>query len=214
MPTTAIKERPILFSGEMVRAILDGRKTQTRRIVKCKDLDFQGGGEEWNDPRFWGFETENGYWFMLKADPKAPDEFQIPCPYGNPGERLWVRETFAYTDQSLNVEPGYVYRATDPDWSTLDGFKWKPSIFMPREASRITLEITDVRVERLQEISREDAIAEGAFLNERDWWELGNGLRGMSSPQAAFLSLWELINGPESWDANPFVWKISFRRIN
>jgi hypothetical protein len=184
------KERPILFSGEMVRAILDGRKTQTRRIVKDENLPTVYHGAKIVVPQ----------WYAEKN-----------CPYGQPGDRLWVRETWAYTDQSLNVEPGYVYRATDPDWETMEGWKWKPSIFMPRAASRITLEVTDVRIERLHDIGIIDLLAEGM---QPTW-------NGESSPGVKcegefeqFAELWSKINGEDSWDANPWVWVVSFKRID
>lgn len=176
-----IREKPILFSGGMVRAILAGRKTQTRRIVKCA---IAIGGTDTN------------------------------CPYGNTGDRLWVKETFCYTDESINVEPGYVFRATDPDWSEMEGFKWKPSIFMPRKASRITLEIVSVRVERLQAISEADAMAEGVE-------QMSHGFRDYSArldcqlgdAKMSYFTLWESINGAGSWDQNPLVWVLEFKRI-
>ena len=171
-----MKERPILFSGEMVRAILDGRKAQTRRTVKGS---------------------------IVVGDPYCP-----PCPYGAQGCRLWVRETFAYTDQHINYEPGWVYRATDPDWSEMEGFKWKPSIFMPRAASRITLEVERISVERLQDITEEDARAEGvtvskSIASDRVWPQYKD----------AYKVLWESINGEGSWAKNPWVWVVEFKKL-
>lgn len=228
--TTAIKEKPILFSSEMVRAILSGQKTQTRRTVKCKDLDYSGAGgkdsPEWNDPSHWGFETESGDWFMLKPSCVNGD-YQIPCPYGEPGTRLWVRETWA--------DGGY----RDPDWACCVAYRadnsgmnylckegdepvcldtpcklrpegvsrWRPSIFMPRWASRISLEITDVRVERLQDISEADAKAEGVESGVQ--WKDGF----CESYVMQYERLWNSINGPDSWNTNPWVWVISFKRI-
>ena len=208
-----IKERPIIFSGDMVRAILDGRKTQTRRVVKAA-RDRNGSGCELAPCEIAG--EVNG------ADP----DYSF-CPYGQPGDRLWVRESFCealsnYEEereqttvyyradgQEVVVDDGDGYAETNKD-GTLKS-PWKPSIHMPRWASRITLEITDIRVERLQDISEEDAQAEGAPL------ELGVLERTILGAKAryrsGFVRLWESINGPGSWDANPWVWCISFKRV-
>ena len=187
----AMKERPILFSGGMVRAILDGSKTQTRRIAK-----------EFNEmPNLDG---------ILRRFPN-----QEGCPYGTPGDRLWVRETFA---QGVEGCPGGIsYRADHFDPKG-DGpahpMKWRPSIFMPRIASRILLEITDVRVQRLQEISEEDARAEGVTDFAGRWWDGSPVVCGKwNAPSEAFAALWESINGTGSWEANPWVWVITFRRL-
>lgn len=174
-------DRPILFSAPMVRAILDGRKTQTRRRIRCQsDLDFDDG---------WPLaEDECGIWA------------RISCPYGQRGDRLWVRETWAKIP-----EGEIVFRATDPAWDDeKTGLSWKPSSHMPRAFSRITLEITDIRVERLQDISRGDAMAEGCpFANMAD----------CPDPRQWYADLWEQINGAGSWDANPWVWVIGFKRV-
>lgn len=173
-----MKERPILFSGPMVRAILEGRKTQTRRVVKPQPAHIAGIGTVLN------IDTITG---------KA-------CPYGKPGDRLWVRETW----DGVRLDGGGAlvsYRA-DGDKPVTDDGRWHPSIHMPRWASRITLEVVSVRVERLQEISEEDAMAEGVALAEN--------YRG---PVAHFASLWEQINGLGSWNANPWVWVVEFRRV-
>ncbi|MBK7366132.1 MAG: hypothetical protein IPI97_14540 [Nitrosomonas sp.] len=229
------RERPILFSAPMVRAILDGRKTQTRRIVK----DFPGHKSPLSD---YGRSHDNGKWKWC--------EFRNlwmgsdgTCPFGDPGDRLWVRETFAIPSTNLGTMPSPVYKADAyrddsgerDGWWINDNFylaetvgKWKPSIHMPRWASRINLEITNVRVERLQDISEEDAIAEGVEFDS-GWEEpLGEGYTGGSgffdylsedesfsfySAKQSFQSLWSSINGPEAWEANPFVWCIEFKRI-
>lgn len=174
-----MKERPILFSGPMVRAILDGRKTQTRRIVKAKHLPFM-------ENLLGGF--LDGKWN------------QRPLPYGQPGDRLWVREAWANTrgDDSLPT-----YYRSDERIEDLQR-TWKPSIHMPRWASRITLEITGVRVERLQDISDLEARQEGL---QPDFYGSVMGCK------RKFIDLWESINGPGSWAANPRVWVIEFRRI-
>ena len=194
-----IKERPILFSAPMVRAILDGRKTVTRRPVK-------GAGLKWLED----FTPE------YVADPA-----NSLCPYGKPGDRLWVRETCFindYRQAGVPVEEradvDLVYRADPlPDWEGEESLiTWRPSIHMPRWASRILLEITDVRVERLQDISRADIRAEGLQCppelggddvspNYRDWYP------------AAWRQLWESINGADSWNANPWVWVVEFKRV-
>jgi hypothetical protein len=176
-----MKERPILFSGPMVRAILDGSKTQTRRTFK------------------------------------GTTEHRSICPYGAPGDRLWVRETFA---QGVEGCPGGIsYRADHFDPKG-DGpahpMKWRPSIFMPRASSRILLEITDVRVQRLQEISDEDARAEG--VSDGGCLSCGNPEPcGCGNPQPdardGFAWLWQSIHGRASWDANAWVWAITFQRL-
>lgn len=222
------KERPILFSGPMVRAILDGRKTQTRRVVKCPVLEFVGAGgqdsEEWNDPKWWGYACEDGDWVMLEATQK--DEHQLPCPYGVPGDRLWVRETIACVPSSTG-EMVYVYRADgesafdemDETYEFLG--KWKPSIHMPRDASRITLEVKAVRVERLHQISYRDAVAEGieivsGKMNPDDlsgnWKDYTGQEYYWNSPKDSFHSLWASINGEQNWADNPWVWVVEFDR--
>lgn len=192
-----MKERPILFSGPMVRAILEGKKTQTRRIAK----------------EFDGFES------IDKLLARFPN--QKGCPYGKPGDRLWVRETFALVpatayrcstgvQQTLNPGDPYtcaVYRA---EWERSKPGSWRPSIFMPRWASRITLEITGIRVERLQQISEADAMAEGCPLISPDPFVLGHG---GSSASGWYSQLWEDIHSPGSWDANPWVWVVEFRML-
>lgn len=203
-----MKERPILFSGPMVRAILEGRKTQTRRIYKPKS----------------GFPRED-----VEITPTTQDlwiEFG-PCPFGTVGTRLWVRETWNISHKS-HLAPGevigkeasacvadnngFAIPCADGVVYKVGGYSehpkfgkalWRPSIHMPRWASRLTLEITGVRVERLQQISRGDAMEEGCpFSNMADG----------PSPVAWYAALWDEINGPGSWDANPFVWVVEFRK--
>tara|TARA_R110002094_G_scaffold54390_7_gene65607 strand:- start:3252 stop:3815 length:564 start_codon:yes stop_codon:yes gene_type:complete len=186
----------------MVRAILDGRKTQTRRVMKP-----QPG----NDNRI-PWPGRKNIVINIRDD-------RVPqlCPYGQPGDRLWVRETFRLFDShqecscydscvcsKYNGKP--VYRA-DSYW---DESKWKPSIYMPRWASRITLEVTGVRVERLQDIGEEGAKAEGVIGEDE---AAAAGLTWYDKPRRAFRFLWESINGPGSWDANPWVWVVEFRRL-
>jgi hypothetical protein len=179
-----MKERPILFSGGMVRAILDGSKTQTRRVVK------HSGGMEF--------------------DPQDP---HYRCPHGTPGDRLWVRETWAHERDGTGCpdDTGVLYRATDPGWDDEEtGLRWRPSIFMPRIASRILLEITDVRVQRLQEISADDCRAEG---HPADWSRSPDPEVHNDAARDWYMDLWQSINGSDSWHANPWVWAITFRRL-
>lgn len=204
-----MKERPILFSGPMVKAILDGRKTQTRRVVKHKNDWYMEGGMSW--PEF------ESYVY-------AEDGIKVPCPYGQPGDRLWVRETWAPLAVSSK---GAYYRA---DIEEPKSGAWKPSIHMPRWASRITLEITGIRVERLQEIGRDDAFAEGLSAITKDGKLIKYGITDRDGlpgnddygwhwskfevdARLAYRKLWESINGPGSWDANPLVWVVEFRRV-
>ncbi len=193
-----MKELPIRFSGPMVKAILDGSKTQTRRVVK-QDRDG-----------------------LLDCKPTpAWDAFWqcVACPYGKPGDRLWVRETFGIDD-----EDGAVLYFADPDTAQNaehariceDRYpRRRPSIHMPRWTSRILLEITGVRVERLQDISEADAQAEGIEYSERfEGYCIGMAEHYHShDPRLSYASLWESIYGPDSWSANPWVWVVEFRRI-
>jgi hypothetical protein len=222
-----MKERPILFSGAMVRAILEGRKTQTRRVVKpsrAYPFDFVGGGPkdgpDWNNPECWGFEHPDHGWWLLKGCAGESDIHQIPCPYGQIGDRLWVRETWS-ADFAGHYPHDRVWYAADDDRvhdiDVRDGvrgiyspesdvhvpFRWRPSIHMPRWASRITLEVTGVRVERLQSISEADAIAEGCVVgpDRTARWD--------------YILLWDSLNATRGygWDVNPWVWVVEFARL-
>jgi len=211
-----MKERPILFSAPMVRALLDGTKTQTRRVVKPRP-DWAMGKRCMLQPHELAGEVNQGEYSN--------------CPYGQPGDRLWVRETWCgeidgHTSQLIYNEDGNTYKClyrADGHHVVLDdgdGFTktnkdgseaspWKPSIHMPRWASRITLEITGVRVERLQDISIADAMTEGVV-------ETNDTLRGLEPCMEwryAYEDLWKSINGPGSWDLNPWVWVIEFKKV-
>ena len=183
-----MREMPILFYAPMVRALLAGTKTQTRRIIKPQHLAF----------------------FNQDAAAMLSDWNERPLPYGQPGDRLWVRETFARIDGQTRpwIETDYkaTYTHGDRLGDTL-GIKkrWTPSIHMPRHASRITLEVTGVRVERLQDISEADAIAEGV----RNSLHLPGGRFAREN----FAHLWWTINGDGSWESNPWVWVIEFKRV-
>jgi len=202
---TKITERGMIFNAEMVRAILDGRKTQTRRPVKPQPELTERSGFSWN-----------GALYGAGSDERETNRnfAHAKCPYGKPGDRIWVRETWARYNIDHDSHD-MAYRATTPeDWP--EGGRWRPSIHMPRWASRILLEITDVRVERLNSISEEDARAEGIIdggcLNCGDPEPCGCA---NPDPDAtdAFAYLWQSIYGQENWNANPWVWVIEFKRI-
>ena len=199
-----VKEHPILMSGAMVRAVLDGSKTQTRRVVKQLD-PAMGACTTGNDglpmPVCWAY-----------GGPV------LHCPYGKPGDRIWVRETW-YCDH-FEVQKGpylevpeahelLVYRADNERPYEAEQPVWRPSIHMPRWASRVLLEIVSVRVERLNDCSDADARAEGT--------PGGHGVipsyNYNATPSEHFSHLWESINGAGSWAANPWVWVIEFKRV-
>lgn len=186
-----MRERPILFSTPMVKAILEGRKTQTRRIVKPQPDEILHGEPYWN---IGGFR----------------DDWK---PWGIKGNCLWVKETWSYATDFGNSTDHIFYRASYKNGGIYDDVeRWKPSIHMPRHASRITLEITNVRIERLQEITEVDAIKEGVndlmpFLYQSDEWQ------NITPNRARFAGLWDSINDNKySWDSNPYVWVIEFQR--
>ncbi|ENO4066484.1 hypothetical protein ACPEMX_02020 [Klebsiella quasipneumoniae] len=197
-----MKERGMIFNGEMVRAILDGRKTQTRRPIKWKQTRFTEIGER-----------EDGSKWPWSEDAEHACDFWHPCPFGAVGDRIWVRETW-------NKYGGLLTYRADHDWiddmrkETVCTAKWVPSIHMPRWASRILLEITDVRVERLNSISQEDAQAEGLELTGwRPTYSDPDSGGEVMTPYDNFAELWSSIYGDESWQANPWVWVIEFKRI-
>jgi hypothetical protein len=239
-----MKTRPILFTGPMVRALLDGTKTQTRRIVKPQP---EYGRADCDNANAFRVRLKSGGWHH--CDPITFAE--IYSPYGQPGDRLWVRETWGlcanhdFTDwvrgsvasvTSCPIGRQVEYRA---DWENdHEPNVWHPSIHMPLWASRLTLEITSIRVERLNDISEEDAEAEGVTSRKisrpwglengwsADWSRVGqpnkyaaNGKTiaeediGLATARHAFCNLWESINGPGSWDANPWVWVVEFKRV-
>ncbi|EME1467121.1 hypothetical protein V3510_003379 [Serratia marcescens] len=206
-----MKERPVIFNGEMVRAILDGRKTQTRRVMKPQPEPCYRGGHWWPSNAFKTMlhieeQMQNGQggWKGLAGD---------ACPFGQVGDRLWVRETWARYNIDQDAHD-MAYRATTPDDWPKEG-RWRPSIHMPRWASRITLEITAVRVERLNSIGDVEAMREG-IQNLTTCSHADFGIPGVVNaqhPVRAFQLLWESIYGEESWSANPWVWVIEFLRV-
>lgn len=218
-----MKERPIIFSGEMVRAILAGRKSQTRR--PCRNAH------------------------VITCDDRT-GATDAKCPYGSPGDRLWVKETwrpFNHDDEYVAVQyaadlgcfrPRFDDDARSCRFSDLierwGDTRWRPSIHMWREASRITLEATSVRVERVQDINEADAIAEGVETHAQryaaeyakegaappekvqgivPWYRYDGQPCAAVSARESYRTLWESIYGPESWAANPWVWVVEFRRL-
>lgn len=249
-----MKERPILFSALMVRAILSGAKSQTRRVMKPQPVKA-GSFWEWAGAG-WSMDLGPIY-------PVPGHTLSVRCPYGQPGDLLWVRESWRigawcveegslcidYRDgprkEWIEIEDGdefekywiqcseeLEHKGIEPDadgrytWEPGSSpLRWRPSIHMPRWASRITLRITSVRVERLHTIGEKDAIAEGIEYDAGgdDWPNQPHegGFRNYLSkydacdllPNASFRSLWRSINGDDSWDANPWVWVIEFERV-
>lgn len=223
-----MKERPMIFNAEMVRAILDGRKTQTRRPINPQPELPKGSGFSW----------KGAVYGSGSDDHETNRNFaHTKCPFGKPGDRIWVRETFqgplfdwdmmdSYCNDSAPFEkPEFcVYKADGvptPEFYDADDVlhcRWRPSIHMPRWASRITLEITGVGVQRLQSITPNDAAREGLVklpATGRYCLNQGDQYFGGASHDAreVFSGLWESIYGEESWQANPWVWVIEFKRI-
>ncbi|MFM9270910.1 hypothetical protein ACJ7V3_11685 [Halomonas elongata] len=226
-----MKERPILFSDEMVRALLDGRKTQTRRILKEQPPEGCGAiegpamfaptvfvrGAEHPGAEVFGAFSEDGEW-------------SIKCPYGQPGDRLWVRETTIRVEEHGYVGP--IYRASENGAAILDHglapapgdavevepyeLRLRPSIHMPRSMARLLLEVTAVRVQRLQDIGDSDAAMEGVEEQGYDWIDYlhRDEAHVALSARASFSTLWDSINGRGSWNANPWVWVVEFQRVD
>jgi hypothetical protein len=235
-----MKERGMIFNGEMVRAILDGRKTQTRRPIKWKQTRFTEIGER-----------EDGSKWPWSEDAEHACDFWHPCPFGAVGDRIWVRETWQaihdYCDENGHVDErryarsiprhrgNYWHPVYEEAWGNESRedreFPWRPSIHMPRWASRILLEITDVRVERLNAISEEDAQREGVHTEVWDqtvvarnyvasdeffqFWsdDMPHYVEMNQLYRSSFRSLWDSIYGEESWKANGWVWVIEFKRV-
>ncbi|MFV5219901.1 hypothetical protein ACJ42X_019080 [Klebsiella pneumoniae] len=246
-----MKERGMIFNGEMVRAILDGRKTQTRREVKLNlDIACLATTYDWATSL-----AANHYQGLTEEQIQQKAEslrgvihpvilangqmVSIICPHGKPGDRIWVRETWQaihdYCDENGHVDErryarsiprhrgNYWHPVYEEAWGNESrenrDFPWRPSIHMPRWASRILLEITDVRVERLNAISEEDAEAEGidmeALYDSQDCYDCiaNHNMTGRPTVTGAFKYLWESIYGEEGWKSNPWVWVIEFKRI-
>lgn len=237
-----MRERPIIFNAEMVRAVLDGRKTQTRRIIQSpaknmqasgqKVIDYREPGDKWYGEHVFSMRNHSGTWCDY-----TKEQFLAKCPFGAVGDRLWVRETwmpdaprdgtwadvefYGCKGSPLSMIPERfrkpehcIHRAS---WDGSEMVGWTPSIHMPRWASRITLEITGVRVERSQDITEQDAAAEGVppagdlLPDYPDTYLTPKG--DFATAKVAFQRLWESIYGEESWQANPWVWVIEFKRV-
>ncbi|SED31249.1 hypothetical protein SAMN05216205_4879 [Pseudomonas mohnii] len=207
-----IKERPILFSAPMVRAILEGRKSVTRRALNERALKNIGYGVQLGECH--ELPTEG------PLHPNSVGYYNDFCPFGQPGDRLYVRETFNRTNPG-GAEGVYYYRADGEFPKCIGGGKftdvesWKPSIHMPRTASRILLEITAVRVERLQDITPEQVTAEGVSTRgEAMWgsrWWVDAPEQTIEDARKDFADLWTSTGG--DWDANPWVWVVEFKRV-
>ncbi len=229
-----MKERPIIFSTEMVKAILDNRKTQTRRVIKPQpDYSILKNGvtlEPHKCPVLGPVHLGHREWGLYGSPYKPTDVscFAYNCPYGKVGDRLWVRETWANLPE-LSPEKTIVYKATDwKGWLEYETetIKWKPSIHMFRRDSRIDLEITDTRVERVQDISRDDCIAEGVPQTYGEFKGLAPEWTSKDKNDASyfydnrtsrenFYLLWDSINAKRGygWKTNPYVWCITFKRV-
>jgi len=243
------RERGILFSAPMVRAILAGKKTQTRRVVNpqpaalCR-FEMNGAGTHALHLGPPPSMLTGSPFCCVPVGPKYTDH-RLACPHGVPGDRLWVRETFSTDARSVYPCPPVWYRADfgkhdDPSdgehsrgcdagttgqpvaecFACAGGLRWRPCLFMPRKLSRITLEITEVRVHRLHEISEDDARAEGCSGHDPGPVDQGGTIyawKGRSSapcPRAHFLALWDSLNGDRApWTSNPWVWAITFQRL-
>lgn len=220
-----MKERQILFSAPMVRAILTGTKTQTRRAVKPQPEAEHGGEPYWfvGGYRAWTYRSTTD---LLRKGGNV-----LPCPYGQPGDRLRVKEAaWMWCERRPNgttktgrqkwlyvpMRAAGIWYAADhrtkpninvvsPDTGNEWGWRLKIGRFLPSWASRITLEVTGVRMERLQDISDEDCLAEGIYPTRTGLYP--------GSPRAAYQQLWDEINGSSSWDANPWVWRVEFKRL-
>ncbi len=226
-----MKERPIIFKGEMVRAILEGRKTQTRRLIKPQPYKDSKTVNLW----CWGEDKDPAFTLpiLLAASEKQMGEELIRyrhCPYGQAGDRLWVRETFyPCLDADQKLRGDCVYK-TDQDSHIVHTGEWRPSRFMPRWASRITLEITEVKVKRIQDIAPEDCQSEGlvAITESRqpkvgEWasaygrfptpdWDAFQE-HEENAIREGFINLWNSIHGKDAWERNNWVWVISFKKL-
>jgi hypothetical protein len=227
--TTNVKERPVIFSAPMIRAILEGRKTQTRRIIKpqppamfCEgDVAAITNGKRWAFSRMYAV----AHGVAFPADPEPG----YLCPYGQPGDRLWVRESWQITGrlgteysvwypaggEAVGIDVGF--EGPDPKWDAMiHEDRVRNPLFMPRWASRITLEVTDVRVERVRDIGRDgrkahDVLAEGITPDQIA--HQAKFFHSDDAPALTYAILWDSINGKGSWRDNPWVWVVEFKRV-
>ena len=217
-------EKPILFSTEMVKAILAGKKTMTRRVVKSigNEMHYKQLLGDWvlSEPP----EIKDGvlHW-ELQTDVDDSRMFKTKCPYGQVGDILWVRETFCYDDfdnggETIYFKADYTEKEAKELFTDLE-LKWKPSIFMPRYAAKLFLKVTNIRVERLQDITEEDAMDEGVKdpydYQHPDYYEQSH-LRGVEINKCAFAGLWDSINAKRGygWELNNWVWVVEFERAD
>lgn len=218
-----MKERPLIVTTELIPKILDGTKTNTRRLNGLKEIN--------EEPDSWEYQLLDNGKLACRQKLTYTGGFyysnwvHIKCPYGQVGDRLWVRETFCYKYDPITakmIDGEYWYRASNPDVEKIDGdgaleFRkdgvqaspWLPSIHMPRRASRIILEITGIRVERLQEITEEGAEAEGFKYSIED---LQSGCSYIETAREKFQYVWNSLNAKYPWESNPWVWVIEFKR--
>jgi len=217
-----MKESPIIFSTPMVQVILEGRKTQTRRILSFHINNGLSFKQMENNHAVFSdnfFESFPGY------DSGEYDK-KIKCQFGKPGDLMWVREAFAKVCIENYPHPEFIYRASEGEVIDVDGniLKWKPSIFMPKEASRIWLQIENIRAEQVQHITEEDAKAEGIRYNDGTLDNTLSGYVGFNNlknidmlfdtAKESFQSLWYKIHSQKAWDHNPWVWVISFKVLS
>jgi hypothetical protein len=218
-----MKEHPILFSTKMIQAILEGKKNQTRRVIKSpRNKEVYGFRINMN------MDGSCKYPVAINEEERSLEgTINMKCPYGKIDDILWVRETWQHT-KCLNLSPddenyGYIYRASENGRefeNNMEEWIWKPSIFMPKEACRIKLKIKNIRVERLQDISEDDSINEGIQKHEDAYRtnfrqpEAKSYLDGYTwTAQESYKTLWDKINGIGSWNKNPWVWVINFEKI-
>ena len=216
------KELPVVFSAQEVRAVLDGRKTQFRRLVKVVRLNI--GPSNSNYKVLDTYLVDGELYFLYERNGHKYRDLTTKCPFGEPGTRLWVRETWAIAKGIINesskgqylykASHGYTQGGVEHDLAT-----WCRSITMPRLASRITLEVTYIRVERLQDISEADAIAEGMQRSRVNYWcgaqhKAHAFPRQMASAKAAYADLWDSKCAKTTpWESNPWIWRVAFRRV-
>nr|WP_287937759.1 hypothetical protein [Algoriphagus sp.] len=226
-----LTELPILFQTEMVQCIITGRKTQTRRTRGLNLVNLTPDIFKYEDSTIYKNHVFRAYGYEDTIGGIVPGHLFIPSPFGKPGDLLWVKETWSNLNGDFPQADPYIVFKSDLDHPNQHGpVTWKPSIHMPKEASRIWLMVEDIRVERLQEISEEDAIAEGiAIVKDRnedreryanyyyygqEEYEEWQFVHGTDLPKFSFYSLWASINGEKSWNANPWLWVIQFRVLS
>lgn len=226
-----MKEVPMLFSTPMVQAILEGRKTMTRRVVKPQPgIDVFQVLAPGRDVFTTKWEKAD-YWTFTDGSLQAPIVENRKCPYGKVGDVIWVRESYKI-DGSMNHGEsvlGVTYKAGGR-WIQNDSKEvfeifhkskggWRPSIHIPKAAARIWLQVEDIKVERLQDISEEDAVAEGLKVQQtklgESYFDYTTGYHnGLFKPRASFRTLWQSLHSPESWEANPWVWAVKFKVLS